>query len=371
MLKWLDAREATNVGTALADDFVLHTASESATRRGDKRAPQGQELQKFLQKFLQRVDREAQPLKLNIFRRAKLANSFKWRLLERGVEKRVVEELTEALVLRLTSARLEGPASVPADVQQTRRPGRGSVQALLLQASEHTARGAHAGSVCRIRAATAARAEDQAGFHRRADQPGRHPVQCRTCRGVPGSAGKGAQDGSASPGGTDYDGAARRAPGTLPGSGGLVQPRAGSRPEGSLRVGGPRGTAQNDLCRCGLAQGCRTERRQRPGAVDRGGRALCDREVLRRSRRLRTGVSQLPARQRLGKNSRRSLQPGGANAIRRRSDPSLSARYSGAPASWRCGFVAPGPGGGHAALGDHAGRADHRFASRREGRRGA
>jgi tetratricopeptide (TPR) repeat protein len=144
MLKWLDAREATNVGTALADDFVLHTASESATRRGDKRAPQGQELQKFLQKFLQRVDREAQPLKLNIFRRAKLANSFKWRLLERGVEKRVVEELTEALVLRLTSARLEGPASVPADVQQTRRPGRGSVQALLLQASEHTARGAHA-----------------------------------------------------------------------------------------------------------------------------------------------------------------------------------------------------------------------------------
>ena len=144
MLKWLDAREATNVGTALADDFVLHTASESAARRGDKRAPQGQELQRFLQKFLQRVDREAQPLKLNIFRRAKLANSFKWRLLERGVERHVVEELTEALVLRLTSARIEGPAAVPSDAQPTRRPGRGSVQALLLQASEHTARGAHA-----------------------------------------------------------------------------------------------------------------------------------------------------------------------------------------------------------------------------------
>src|ERR1700724_2297584 len=104
LLKWLNAREATEVGTALADDFVLQSASgSSGTRRQETRSDaQGQELQKFLYKFLQRVDREARPLKLNFFKRAKLANSFKWRLLEKGVEQQLVDELTQALVLRIT-----------------------------------------------------------------------------------------------------------------------------------------------------------------------------------------------------------------------------------------------------------------------------
>ena len=106
LLKWLDARDATAAGATLADDFYLQSASklpgphaqESGTR------PRGQELQRFLQKFLQRVDQAARPLKLNFFKRAKLANSFKWRLLERGVERELVNELTQALVMRLTGA---------------------------------------------------------------------------------------------------------------------------------------------------------------------------------------------------------------------------------------------------------------------------
>jgi Flp pilus assembly protein TadD len=55
-------------------------------------------------KFLHRVDQAAAPLQLNIFKRAKLANSFKWRLLEKGVEQELVDELTQALVLRMTGA---------------------------------------------------------------------------------------------------------------------------------------------------------------------------------------------------------------------------------------------------------------------------
>ncbi|HLY52929.1 MAG TPA: tetratricopeptide repeat protein, partial [Steroidobacteraceae bacterium] len=50
------------------------------------------------------MDRAVQPLKLNVFKRAKLANSFKWRLLEKGVEPDLVDELTQALVLRLTGS---------------------------------------------------------------------------------------------------------------------------------------------------------------------------------------------------------------------------------------------------------------------------
>src|SRR5215469_10316643 len=103
MLNWLNTREATEAGIALADDFVLQTAGASAGARPKGAA--GQQLEKFMQRFLQRVDREARPLQLNVFKRAKLANSFKWRLLEKGVEKPIVDELTQALVLRLTASK--------------------------------------------------------------------------------------------------------------------------------------------------------------------------------------------------------------------------------------------------------------------------
>jgi tetratricopeptide (TPR) repeat protein len=100
LLKWLDAREAAAAGSALADDFYLQSAAR-LPRAGAGQAGKEPELQKFLQKFLQRVDQAAGPLKLNFFKRAKLANSFKWRLLEKGVEHELVDELTQALVMKL------------------------------------------------------------------------------------------------------------------------------------------------------------------------------------------------------------------------------------------------------------------------------
>jgi hypothetical protein len=63
-------------------------------------------VQKLLERFLQRVDRETRPLQLNLFKRAKLANTFKWRLLEKGIEPQIVDELTQALLLRMTAARV-------------------------------------------------------------------------------------------------------------------------------------------------------------------------------------------------------------------------------------------------------------------------
>jgi tetratricopeptide (TPR) repeat protein len=140
MFKWLSGREAAQVGTALADDFVLETASGPLARERDKPATQGQKLQKFMSQFLKRVDQKTSPLKLNIFRRATLANSFKWRLLEKGVEKNLVEELTQALVLRLTTS-AGAPLAEQSAVVPKRRPGRDAVQALLAQAAEHANRG--------------------------------------------------------------------------------------------------------------------------------------------------------------------------------------------------------------------------------------
>src|ERR1700728_1956796 len=142
MLKWFSAREATEAGTALADDFVLQSASGSASRQqgGGAGAP-GRDLQKFMQKFLLRVDRDARPLQLNLFKRAKLANSFKWRLLEKGVDKDLVEELTQALVLRLSTSQA---AAAPAGAA----PGAvGKPRELLAQGDAHMARGAYAEAV--------------------------------------------------------------------------------------------------------------------------------------------------------------------------------------------------------------------------------
>jgi tetratricopeptide (TPR) repeat protein len=148
MFKWLDASEATQAGAALADDFYLQSGSGLAgVRRRGARQGQGQELQKFLQKFLQQVDRAIRPLKLNVFKRAKLANSFKWRLLEKGVEQELVDELTQALVLRLTgaptgAARAEGPAG-----SAGRRIRARDLQAQQARGLEHLARREFAAAV--------------------------------------------------------------------------------------------------------------------------------------------------------------------------------------------------------------------------------
>ncbi|HTS51637.1 MAG TPA: sulfotransferase [Burkholderiales bacterium] len=108
LLNWFNAREATEAGTALADEFLLQSepGSKSARRKG-------QDVQQLLESFLRRVDRQAGALKLNLFKRARLANSFKWRLLEKGIEQPVVEELTRALVLRIAAGQPSGAVQAP------------------------------------------------------------------------------------------------------------------------------------------------------------------------------------------------------------------------------------------------------------------
>ena len=140
LLHWLDARAATRVGATLADDVVMQQAAGSrAAPRGDPSA----QLQRLLQKFLQRVDREARGLELNLFKRAKLANSFKWRLLEKGVEREIADELTQALVLRLTAYQDRAKHSDASNVAPAGRSRSREAQArLLTEGDEHLAQGA-------------------------------------------------------------------------------------------------------------------------------------------------------------------------------------------------------------------------------------
>ncbi len=129
-LDWFNAREAVDAGTALADAFPPPPSGNRA------RAANGRP---DIQKFLQRAAREARPLKLNLFRRAKLLETFKSRLLERGVDRGTVEEMTHLLLVQLTgagapdapSARTAAPAPAGSGVRRRIPALLGEVEALM------------------------------------------------------------------------------------------------------------------------------------------------------------------------------------------------------------------------------------------------
>src|ERR1700674_1711779 len=99
ILEWFNAREAAKIGAALADQFAPRQVMTSTTR-GKQSASSGPD--DVLHEVLQRVDREVRNLRLNFYKKAKIANSFKWRLLENGVEKALADEVTQRLVLHLS-----------------------------------------------------------------------------------------------------------------------------------------------------------------------------------------------------------------------------------------------------------------------------
>src|SRR5260370_558100 len=97
---WFDrfsSRIAADVGNPLADYFMA-----AATSMDDRRASRSAQRRKVIQSLLARVDSEARPLRLGMFRRAKLANSFKGRLLNGGADPALSDELAQMLLLRLS-----------------------------------------------------------------------------------------------------------------------------------------------------------------------------------------------------------------------------------------------------------------------------
>lgn len=107
LLTWLTAPEAANLGAALADDFVLRASAPSATKTKEvSSTTQTNATQAILRMFMQRVHNDVRPMRLNFFARARLANSFKWRLREKGVEPVIADELTQALVVEMAARRV-------------------------------------------------------------------------------------------------------------------------------------------------------------------------------------------------------------------------------------------------------------------------
>src|ERR1700722_2566664 len=102
ILAWLNGREAAEIGAALADEFAPRTVS-TVTQDPSQSNASG-----AIERLLQRADSEVRPLQLNFFKKAKFANSFKWRLIENGVAREIADEITQSLVLHLSQ--VQGPA---------------------------------------------------------------------------------------------------------------------------------------------------------------------------------------------------------------------------------------------------------------------
>jgi tetratricopeptide (TPR) repeat protein len=105
---WFNASEAQKTASELADQFAAQPANGSSDRAEPER-----ESTASLQELLRRADTDPRLVGLNFFKKARFANSFKWRLLENGIAPQTANRVTHSLIVHLSrrpSALGEGPA---------------------------------------------------------------------------------------------------------------------------------------------------------------------------------------------------------------------------------------------------------------------
>lgn len=101
ILKWFDAREATEFGEKLARLLIERTPDADA-QVGERM--KSKKHVAMLHQLEQQVTRFRDDHKLNIYTKAQLGNKFKWTLKERGYDAAYVDQLTNWLMLKLTPA---------------------------------------------------------------------------------------------------------------------------------------------------------------------------------------------------------------------------------------------------------------------------
>lgn len=128
ILQWFNAREASQAGAALADKLT----PAAARMEKSEVAPEK------LQEIVKGIRSEVRDLKLNLYQRAKLANAFKWKLIENGIETAVASEFTQCLVMDLSlNGHGEATASAPSPAGKPGDP----VAELFSKANRHAAKG--------------------------------------------------------------------------------------------------------------------------------------------------------------------------------------------------------------------------------------
>jgi hypothetical protein len=100
LLGWFDTSELEDFGTLLANDLARRfpPASEARTDAGAK-----YQLKVILEGLGARAVRFHGEKKLSVYKKAKLANVFKWRLKELGYTEGFVDNATKEIVNRLAA----------------------------------------------------------------------------------------------------------------------------------------------------------------------------------------------------------------------------------------------------------------------------
>lgn len=97
LFSWFDAREEYEFGTRLAefcDQKFREIAKAADSKQEEKR-------RKLIAQTLQQVSQFAASRRLNIYKKAKLGNAFKWKLADLGHDKELVDTLTKEVLLVL------------------------------------------------------------------------------------------------------------------------------------------------------------------------------------------------------------------------------------------------------------------------------
>jgi tetratricopeptide (TPR) repeat protein len=144
ILQLFNAREAAELGAALANEFALQIVSDP-TKRGVADAQQNQS--EALEKLFQRADREVRHLRLNFYKKAKFANSFKWQLLESGIERKLADEVAQMLVAHISVNQANPVVGHDLDTSAAGRPSSNNAGYLLAQGNKCLAQGAYAEAI--------------------------------------------------------------------------------------------------------------------------------------------------------------------------------------------------------------------------------
>jgi tetratricopeptide (TPR) repeat protein len=137
-LAWFNGREAAEIGAALADEYAPRT--EPA---GSPGSPRGGGTSGSIEYLLRRADNEVRPLQLNFYKKAKFANSFKWRLIENGVARKIADDVTQSLVMHLAQSNAPALNQNSGDAP-VNRTDRAKAQQAFAQGNKMIEQGAHA-----------------------------------------------------------------------------------------------------------------------------------------------------------------------------------------------------------------------------------
>jgi tetratricopeptide (TPR) repeat protein len=96
IFRWFNASEVENIASELADQFAPRSATGSASPAVAKDSATTQ------QNLLRRAATDTRLAGLNFYKKARFANSFKWRLLENGTEPRTADQITHSLLVHLS-----------------------------------------------------------------------------------------------------------------------------------------------------------------------------------------------------------------------------------------------------------------------------